>query len=81
MVIAALEADLTSERTTAAIEYRRNQGIHVGNAPFGMERDENSALIPSPDAEVVREVLAIYAGEGRGFQATADYANAAPRLG
>ena len=78
MIIAALEADFASERTSAAIEYRRDQGIHVGNAPFGMSRNEEGALEPNEDAPAARLVLETYAKEGHSFQATADHVNATP---
>ena len=76
MIVAAPEADITSERTSAAIEYRRNQRIHVGNAPFGLSRNEEGALEPNEDAQAARFVLQTYAKGDHSFQATADHVNA-----
>jgi hypothetical protein len=69
MIIAALEADFASERTSAAIEFRRDQGIRVGNSAFGMSRNAEGA-------PAARAVLATYARGGHSFQATADHVNA-----
>ena len=43
-----------------------------------MMRQEDGTLVPSPDAEIVRKVLTIYVDGGKGFQATANDANAIP---
>ncbi len=77
MVIAALEADLASERTSASIEFRQSQGIHVGPFPFGMTR-EDGVLRGNQDADTAVRILEIYVERARGFKDTADYANSIP---
>jgi site-specific DNA recombinase len=76
MIVAALEADIASERTTEYVEFARSQGIHVGNPPFGMSRNEEGALIPNEDAPAARAVLTTFARGDHSFQATADHVNA-----
>ena len=78
MIVAALEADLASERTTGALEFLRDQGIHIGNPPFGMSRDDEGALKPNEDAPAARAILATYASADHSFQTTADHVNATP---
>ena len=63
-VWAQLEADMTSERTVAALEARRARGLHVGPRPLVAERPE-----------IVREIRKLY-DEGDFTLATlAEYLN------
>jgi site-specific DNA recombinase len=78
MVVAALEADIASERTTAALEFRRNHGFHLGNAPFGMSRNEEGILIPNEDAHAAQAAMATYVLGNYSFQAVSTYLNATP---
>jgi site-specific DNA recombinase len=78
MIVAALESDIASERMTAALQYRRDQGIHRGNAPFGMSRNKEGTLKGNQDAEIVTTILELYAQGNYGFQALANYVNAIP---
>lgn len=78
MIVAALESDIASERMTAALQYRRDQGIHRGNAPFGMSRNEEGVLEGDRDAEAVTTILETYTQGDLGFQALANYVNAIP---
>jgi site-specific DNA recombinase len=71
MVIASLESDLASERTTSTIDYLKSQGLHWGITPYGYSRDENSVPQPDENAEVVVEALTHYAEGGRSYAAVA----------
>jgi len=74
MVIASLESDLASERTTSTIDYLKAQGIHWGFTPYGYTRDENAVLQPNDDAAVVLAALRLW------IEGDRSYLNIAGRL-
>jgi site-specific DNA recombinase len=61
LIFAAWEREITSERATVAIGFKREQGKHVGNAPYGTKRDEAGILVESDDWPACRIVLEAYA--------------------
>jgi site-specific DNA recombinase len=61
MIIASLESDLASDRTSETIAYWRTLGLHWGNNPYGYDRDDAHVLIPNEDAPVVVLLCELYA--------------------
>ncbi|MFC2037342.1 recombinase family protein [Chloroflexota bacterium] len=61
MVIASLESDLASERTSSTIDYLKSQGIHWGFTPYGYDRDDDTILVPNDDAPAVVRCCELYA--------------------
>ncbi|MFB6271976.1 MAG: recombinase family protein [Salinibacter sp.] len=51
---AEMERNLISERTTAALSYKRDQGEWIGRPPFGYRMDDGE-LVPDPDAQEIIE--------------------------
>ena len=75
MVVASLESDLASERTSSTIDYLKSQGVHWGQTPYGYTRDENSIPQPDDNNEVVVEALEFYAEGGLSYQKVARHLN------
>ena len=61
MVVASLESDLASERTSATIAYRHTLGLHWGNNPYGYDRNDEGVLVANEDAPVVVLLCELYA--------------------
>ena len=75
MVVASLESDLASERTSSTIEYLKSQGIHWGQTPFGYTRDEDSIPQPDKNKDAVVEALKFYGRGGVSYQRVARHLN------
>lgn len=78
MVVASLESDLASERTTATIDYLKHTGTHWGCTPYGYTRNEDAILQPDDNAVAVVEALTYYAQGGRSYGDVARYLNSHP---
>ena len=76
MVIASLESDLASERTSSTIDYLKSQGIHWGFTPYGYERDEDNILSANDDSRVVVRCCELYAQGGISYLKIARKLNA-----
>jgi len=61
MVIASLESDSASERTSPTIDYLKSQGIHWGFTSYGHDRDDDTILVPNDDAPAVVRCCELYA--------------------
>lgn len=73
-----LEADMDSERVTADIAFRQEQGLHVGHCPIGYSRQTvNGERIPVPDehADKVRQVWEAYASGRYSYRSLARWIN------
>jgi site-specific DNA recombinase len=79
MVVASLESDLASERTSSTIDYLKGLGTHWGYTPFGYTRDEDAIPQPDDNAEAVVEALTYYAEGGKSYGAVARYLNNHPK--
>ena len=75
MVIASLESDLASERTTSTIDFLKSLGLHWGLTPYGYSRSEGSILHPDENAEAVVAALTYYAEGGHSFAAVSTHLN------
>ncbi len=75
MVVASLESDLASERTSSTIDYLKSQGVHWGQTPFGYTRDENAIPQPDDNKDAVVEALEFYAQGGFSYQKVAQHLN------
>lgn len=79
MVIASLESDLASERTTSTIEFLKSKGLHWGFTPYGYTRDEESGILqPNANADAVLEALAYFVEGGHSYDDVASHMNAHP---
>jgi DNA invertase Pin-like site-specific DNA recombinase len=76
MVVASLESDLASERTTSTIDYLKGQGVHWGYTPYGYTRDENAIPQPDDQAPAVVEALTYFAQGKRSYLDVARHMNA-----
>ncbi len=75
MVVASLESDLASERTTATIGFLKGQGMHWGQTPYGYTRDADAIPQPDDSAPAVVEALTYYAQGGRSYGDLARHLN------
>jgi len=74
-----------SIKTRAAMRAKAERGEPLGPAPFGYRHEGKNRIIYEPEAQVVRDIFARYAG-GQGFKKIADAtrtlgAMARPRAG
>lgn len=75
---AQLEADIDSERVSADIAYRQEQGLHVGHCPIGYTRQVvNGERIPVPDetAPQVVQIWEAYATGKHSYRSLARWIN------
>jgi DNA invertase Pin-like site-specific DNA recombinase len=78
MVVASLESDLASERTTSTIGYLKGLGTHWGYTPYGYTRDDDAIPQPDDNAAAVVEALTYYAQGDKSYGAVARYLNRHP---
>lgn len=72
-VLAEFERDLVSERTTAALAHKRQNGERTGGIPFGWELADDGTMLVAIEAEqaVLAEIRAMRTA-GRSYRAIAD---------
>lgn len=77
-VLNEFEADLGSERTKAALEYRRSKNLKNGGyIPYGYSADKNNLLLPCPSEQpILKAMIKQYEG-GKSYTAIAKDLNAA----
>lgn len=74
-VAGGFEANLSSERTRAAMRQKISQGYHMGSTPFGYQRTADGELQASADADLVRMIYRLYTDDEQGFGWIAHYLN------
>jgi len=71
-VLAEFERDLVSERTTAAMAYKRQRGELVGSIPFGFDLDDDGVtLVPNDTEQLVLELISDLRNDGYSLRAIA----------
>lgn len=73
-VLAEFERDLVSERTTAALQHKKQRGGRMGQIPFGQSiaEDGDTLVINDTEADVIRQVRTLRQ-QGLTLQAIANH--------
>lgn len=76
MIFFELEAEMARQRVLDIIQYRKGTGLHWGNNPFGLDRDEKGVLIANEDLPTAILILELYAAGFDGCATVARELNA-----
>src|SRR5882672_9091337 len=68
-VLAEFERDQISERTSAAMAYKKAQNERVGELPYGMQEDASGKLVVNPSEQAVIATLKEYRKKGLSLRA------------
>jgi len=72
-VLSEFERDLVSERTKAALSYRKAQGKRLGNVPYGFDVDDDGeTLLANPAEQKVIRFIRRLRGKGASLRAISD---------
>ena len=71
-VLSEFERDLVSERTSAALSYKRANGFKTGGTvPFGYDVDDKGRLIENPEEQSIIRLVHSLRDQGRSLRAIA----------
>lgn len=74
--LAEMERNITSERTSAALQYKRTQGERAGNLPFGFQLAPDGVhLEPEPTEQAILETIRNMQSSGKSSALIAAYLN------
>jgi DNA invertase Pin-like site-specific DNA recombinase len=73
--VAQWEREVISERTKAALAYKKSKGQRVGNIPFGYKMGEGKQLVESEYEQIIIKVIAYHRNEGMSYREIARWLN------
>ena len=73
--VAQWEREVISERTKAALAYKKSKGQRVGNIPFGYKMGEGKQLVESEYEQTIIKVIACHRDRGRSYRWIARWLN------